>query len=252
MTNRLRKAAFAAALAFAAAATSAPARDVYIEPDAPIVATVLGDTIRLRDTGDATRAIVARLRERYASEQGIMPATAEVDAQAENLRLTLRKDAQRWRSSLEEIDRRLLQRSLKGPERKALEDERRVLATLLRAGPAGPAESTPLEDPRIVRFLAEGVVQQWKIDRALHRQYGGRIAVMSDGLQPLDAYRRFLEERRDRGDFQFLSLELERDFWKSFAPGPAQDFLAAGSREEAQAYAVPPWQPGKTGGGGRG
>jgi hypothetical protein len=84
-------------------------------------------------------------------------------------------------------------------------------------------------------------VKQWKIDRALHRQYGGRIAGPPGALEPVDAYRRFLEERRDRGDFQLFTPELEREFWKPYRTDSMHALLAPGSREEAAAYATPPW-----------
>lgn len=230
-----------AILALAAAAPLAQARDIFIEPDAPLVARVLEDTIRMRNPSDARHAIVARLLQRYAAENGIAAEPAEVDAQAESLRGTLQGDRLRWTYRLEEIDRRLGDRALPAAERKALMSERQVLRSLLRSEPGAQPTPTPQEHPELVRRLAEGAVKQWKIDRALHRQYGGRIAGPPGALEPVDAYRRFLEERRDRGDFQLFTAELEREFWKPYRTDSMHTFLAPGSREEARAYAVPPW-----------
>jgi hypothetical protein len=229
-------------VALAMAAPVAAARDIFIEPDAPIVALVLGDTVRLRGHDDARQAIVVRLLERYATEQGIVAEPAEIDAQAEVLRQTMQSDRQRWAARLEEVDRRLRERSLTAAERKSLTAERNVLLTLLRYGPDQQPGLPPLEDARILKPLATGIVRQWKLDRALYRQYGGRIAQQPGGPEPLDAYRRFLEERRNRGDFQIFTPELERAFWKPYAADAGQVFLASGSREEAQVYGVPPWQ----------
>ena len=104
MANPILRTILLAALA--AAAPLAPARDIYIEPDAPLVARVFDDTLRMRNPADARQAIVARLLERYAAENGIVAEPAEVDAQAKSLRGTLLGDRLRWAYRLEEIDRR--------------------------------------------------------------------------------------------------------------------------------------------------
>jgi hypothetical protein len=231
-------------LALAIAAPVAAARDIFIEPDAPIVALVLGDTVRLRSHDDARQAIVSRLLERYATEQGIVATPAEIEAQAEVLRQTMQADRQRWAARLDEVDRRLRERSLTAAERKSLAADRSVLLTLLNYGADQQPGPPPLEDARILKPLAAGIVRQWKLDRALYRQYGGRIAQRPGGPEPLDAHRRFLEERRGRGEFQIFTPELEGAFWKPYAADTRLDFLAPGSAEEARVYAIPPWQAG--------
>lgn len=240
MAKLLPQAAACALLALASVV--APAADVYVEPDAPVVALVLGDTIRLRSPDDVRQAIVVRLVNRYAAEKGIVAQPAEVAAQADALRGTLRGDRLRWSARLEEIERRLLVRTLGAAERQSLVAEREVLLVLLRAGTPGAPSDPPLEDPRIVDPLAAGIVRQWKVDRALHAQYGGRIALQPGGPEPIDAYRRFLEERRDRGEFQFLSADHERAFWRYYQGHAAWDYLVPGSAAEARAFATPPWQ----------
>lgn len=228
-------------LALAAGIGAAAARDIFIEPDAPIVALVLGDTLRLRNPDDVRRAIVARLLERYAAEKGIVAEPAEVEAQAQALRQTMRQDRARWGARLEEIERRLLERTLRAAERKSLLAERDVLVSLLNNGSASPTATPPLEDPRILKPLASGIVLQWKLDRALYQQYGGRVALQPEGPEPFEAMRRFLEERRGRGDFQLLVAEIDRAFWAHYLPGSRQ-LLPSGSPEEARAFSLAPWQ----------
>jgi hypothetical protein len=229
-------------LALAVAAPTAPARDIFIEPDAPLVARVFGDTIRMRNPEDAKQAILVRLLDQYAREKGIVAEPAEVDAQARDIRGTLQSDRQKWNARLEAIERRLRERSLGQAERKSLSAERNTLKTLLGDAPPGTPAIAPLEDDRIVRTLASGAVRQWKIDRALYQQYGGRIAAHPGGPEPHDAYRRFLEERSARQDFQIFSPELEQAFRQRYAVDAPYRFLRTGSPEEASAFAAPPWQ----------
>ncbi len=239
MANPILRTLLLAALAVAA--PLAPARDIFIEPDAPLVARVYDDTLRMRNPADARQAIVVRLLERYAAEKGIVAEAAEIDAYGETVRRTLQADRLHWTARQEEIDRRLAQRSLTQAERKALEAEREVLRSLLRSEPGKAPTATPPEDPKFIQVLAAGVVKQWKVDRALHRQYGGRVAVQRGGPEPVDAYRRFLEERRDRGDYQIFAPELEREFRTYYMTDAKHVFLPPGSPEEAQAFATPPW-----------
>jgi hypothetical protein len=229
-------------LALAGCAPPALARDIYIEPDAPLVARVFGDTLRMRNPADARQAIVAALVERFATASGIVAEPAEIDAQAESLRRTLESDRLGWIARQEEIDRRLGERTLPAGERRKLEAERQVLRTLLRSEPGVPPTATPPEGRQFIRWQAAGFVKQWKVDKALHRQYGGRIAGPPGWPEPVDAYRRFLEERHERGDFQILAPELEREFWKYYRTDSMHVFLPTGSREEAQAFATPPWE----------
>jgi hypothetical protein len=226
----------------AVAAPFALARDIFIEPDAPLVARVYADTLRMRNPADARQAIVATLRERFATENGIVAEPAEIDAHAESLRRTLEADRLRWIARQEEIDRRLGERTLPEAERKTLAAERQVLRTLLRSEPGVPPTATPPEGREFIRWQAAGYVKQWKVDRALHRQYGGRIAGPPGAPEPVDAHRRFLEDRHARGDFQILAPELEREFWKYYRTDSMHVFLPPGSREEAQAFATPPWE----------
>jgi len=226
----------------AAAAPALQASDVYSEPDAPLVARVFDDTIRIRRSAEARQAILVRLLERYAAGKGIVAEPAEIDAYADMLRQILQADRARWASRLEEIDKRLALRSLTETERKGLAAEREALRALLRSDAAETASTRTLEDKYFIRPLSAGFVKQWKVDRALYQQYGGRIAVELGTPEPVDAYLRFLEESRDRGDFQLLAPELEREFWWPFRTDAMHTFLVPGSPEEARTYATPPWQ----------
>ena len=89
--------------------------------------------------------------------------------------------------------------------------------------------------------MAAAFIRQWKINRALYQQYGGRIIFQQGGPEPLDAYRKFLEEQRAHGDFVIVNKELERAFWRYYLNDAMHTFYPAGSKDEAQAFETPPW-----------
>ena len=62
------------------------------------------------------------------------------------------------------------------------------------------------------------------------------------GPEPLDAYRRFLEERQKAGDFRIAEPSFEAEFWRYFTDDSIHSFFEKGSEEEAMVFEVPPWE----------
>ena len=50
--------------------------------------------------------------------------------------------------------------------------------------------------------MTPSMIRQWKSNRQLYREYGGRVIFQQFGPEPLDAYRRFLEEQQNAGAFE--------------------------------------------------
>ncbi len=64
------------------------------------------------------------------------------------------------------------------------------------------------------RMIAEAAVKQWKLDRALYKQYGGTVIFQqSNPFEPVGAYRKFLEEKERAGVFEILDPALKQSFW---------------------------------------
>ncbi len=85
------------------------------------------------------------------------------------------------------------------------------------------------------------LILQWKINRALYEQYGGRIIFQQGGPEPLDAYRRFLEERQAQGAFEILNKDLEAPFWRYYVTDAIHSLYPPGSEEEAKTFQTPWW-----------
>ena len=90
-------------------------------------------------------------------------------------------------------------------------------------------------------MVAEAFIRQWKINRALYGQYGGRIGYQQGGPEPLDAYRRFLQEQRAQGAFEILDKDLEAGFWHYYLTDSIHAFYPSGSNEESSAFETPWW-----------
>lgn len=176
---------------------------VYGDPKLPLAGNVLGADIHTQDAEELRYYVLQKLTDRYATDKGIGVTEAEKAAYIEHVRAALSKDPN-------------------------------------FAGSAPDTEESA-EDRAAREEIAAAFIVQWKINRALHEQYGGRIIYQQGGPEPLDAYREFLEERAASGDFRIANEDLEAAFWRYYRDESMHDFLKPGSAEEAKAFADPPW-----------
>jgi hypothetical protein len=169
------------------------------------VAEVLGEPVPSTDAAEIQETIITRLLDQYAAERGIVAEPPEVDA--------------------------------------LLEKMRRDMAA---RGPAAEDDLTAEEKAQVdamERDMARGIIRQWKINKALYDQYGGRIIYQQFGPEPLDAYREFLRQREADGAFAIRDQALERSFWRYFTDDSMHDFMTPGGADEARAFTIPPWEP---------
>jgi hypothetical protein len=126
----------------------------------------------------------------------------------------------------------------------ATAQEKRRHAEQVRESVAAATGQAPERSPEADAAreqVAEAFIVQWKLNAAVYRRYGGRIAWQQGGPEPLDAWRRFLEESRARGDFTILDPGQEEEFWRYWRTDSLHSFFVRGSPEEAKAFAAPPW-----------
>jgi hypothetical protein len=168
------------------------------------IATVLGDAVNTTDPQALRDALLTPLLDRHAAERGIRVEPEETDA--------------------------------------LLEKMRRDMAA---SSPAAEDDLTPEEKAEVdamERDMARGIIQHWKINKALYDEYGGRIIYQQLGPEPLDAYRQFLRACEADGAFTIRDQATETSFWRDFTDDSIHDFMAPGSDDEARAYRVPPWE----------
>lgn len=183
--------------------TMADGSIIEFAPLPPLAATVLGEEIRSADADEMQSRVLQRLLDAYASGQGITVSEAELDEYVTNL-------------------------------------ERGMAAEgLAAADDLTPEEAAEVNAMR--RDMGRALILQWKINKALYEQYGGRIIYQQFGPEPLDAYRTYLEERQSAGDFTIENPDMQESFWRYFTDDSMHDFMPVGSEDETRAFAEPPW-----------
>lgn len=183
-----------------------------IESDtqAPRVATVLGEEVRTEDADALQRILLTRLFDRYAERQAIAVTDGEIAAFVDDMRRGMR------------------------------------VRGLTAEDDLSPEEAAQVESMR--RDMARAMIRQWKLNRALYRQYGGRIVFQQLGPEPLDTYRQYLEERQAAGDFEITDAQLAAQFWRYFTDDAMHSFYVPDSAAAAQAFERPPWERSTVGG----
>jgi hypothetical protein len=195
----------AAASGVGAQGAEAPAAEPMTRRDPePLAATVLGEEVRTSDARELKETILTRLFDRYAEKHGIEVSDAEIDAYVVSVK--------------------------RGMHAMGLTAEEAL----------SPEEAAQVEQMR--RDMGRAMIRQWKLNRALYERHGGRIIFQQLGPEPLDAYRRYLEDRQVAGDFTIHDRSLEGAFWRYFTDDSMHDFYEHGSDAESQAFAIPPWE----------
>jgi hypothetical protein len=205
-----------------------------------LVAEVLGTEIHAADPEEMKYVILSRLLEPCAAESSIEVSQADIDACINAMQSVAEQDRQRRAQQRDELVRQLASADPDGAEHAALSAELETLDQF-----AEFAVSLPTSDSREGREAREQVasafIRQWKINRALYRQCGGRIIFQQSGPEPLDACRTFLEEQQDKGASRIEDNSLETEFWKYYRTDSIHSFYPAGSREVVQAFESPWW-----------
>ena len=187
-------------------ATMADGAILKFEPLAAMeyTATVLGDELTTTDEAELMDAILGRLFDQFAREQDVSVERSEIDRFLENLQ--------------------------SGKEKAGL------------TGDEDLTEEESLQLEELQTSMATAMIRQWKINKALFEEYGGRIIYQQLGPEPLDAYRIYLEKRQSEGAFQIRDPELAAAFWSYFTDDARHDFMEVDGVEAGKAFSTPFWE----------
>jgi len=187
-------------------ATMADGSILKFEPSGSDATTaqVLGTNLIATDESELVSAILTPLLDQYASETGIEVEPSEIDGFLEDLR--------------------------DGKEQEGLTSDEDLTEE----------EAAQIEE--METSMATSMIRQWKINKALHEGYGGRIIYQQLGPEPLDAYRAFLESRQADGAFEIFEPALADGFWSYFTDEARHDFMEPGSADAQNAFSTPVWE----------
>lgn len=177
-------------------------------------------TMNVQDAARRLRGIALGIAaDRYIADKHLQATAEDLNAFSKwdaEFRKTEQPDRVR---RLQEIDTQLAAAGLTPPQRKALEDERRVLQSfgamqdMRQSRPLGPGD-----EQRAMQVWIEG----HKLRKALYEQYGGRVGMTPLGPDPVGATEAWLRDLEKTGRLRILDDALAEEFWRAFEREPRQ------------------------------
>lgn len=215
------------------AAAQAPIED-------PVIARVLDIEIRASQRGQLRDRVLGPLLDNYRRDRGIEATPDEIELFIVKYKEKQEKISEQWRAEIAEIEHRLDTELLDPKERQRLDERLDRLRQHLEPKPVEVGRRRGLDKLR--RALREKVARQnilaWKTNKAFYKEYGGRVIFKQAGPEPLDAYRKFLEEQAAAGSFEILDSADKQEFWSYFHNDSIHAFVDPGG---AEIFATPWW-----------
>ena len=212
------------------------AAESYGKAEDPLVAEVLGMEIRTKDVSIMQGVIGQKLLEKYAKQHKIEVLQKDIDLYVANLDAFMAKDRKRREAELLEVQEKLKSSSLSTEEKENLQSSLNVLESLHEMDVQEDKEKI-METKDALKgkqTVAKTFIRQELINKALYKQYGGRIIAQQMGAEPYDAMHKFLKEEEKNGSFKIIDKSFEAPFWNYYADESKHSFYKKGSKEEKE------------------
>jgi len=209
------------------------AQEGYGKSADPVAAEVLGEPVRTSNPGEMVYVIKQVLSVNYAREHGLQATDAEIKdfvARKKELDARARKDIQARQGA---IEKSLQAENLPDSEREQLEGELKFLQQMQQTAVDADKQADKPERVAAETQMARAIIGQWKVNKALYKQYGGRVIYMQGGAEPLDAYYKFFKEAQKSGDFKIMNEEFETAFWNYYVTDSKHKFYPENEAEQA-------------------
>ena len=187
-------------------------------PDpAAVVATLKGKPIHRRDAADG-RALLGRilapLLEEFAVERRVDATPAEVTEQIRRIDETKNTMELSFRRELAKLEAALANAQNDYQTKvitETIESLKKSNAEIRRLQPQLEKYRLPEAERR---ETSRTMIRGYKINQALWGEYGGRVIFQQFGPEPIDAYRRFLEDHQKKGTFTIVDKTMKDAFWE--------------------------------------
>ena len=181
--------------------------DLGPEKDEPV------QVVRFRDL------IWERVARHYVAERGLAATDGEVAEFLSYHREFDRRDRAQRARKLEELNQRLAKGELEVDERAWLEEFRAVLTRLAQHDAEKERSAPP--DPEQLGALSRPWLEMWKMNKALHEQYGGAVAVTRSGPEPFGARAALIRDYERQGRVRFYEPRLREALFALLTKPPS-------------------------------
>lgn len=192
-----------------------------------------------------TAIIFGTLLEEFRNAEDIEPTPEEIEQFIEATETAEAASQRQFEERREEIRTLLEAGDLTDAEQGRLESELKTLESILEMNAEQEAfgrehfgDEYEAQQRDIQERIGRQMIASWKTNRSLYERYGGRVIFQQAGPEPVDAYRKFLEEHREAGDFEIVDPELREQFWRYFVNDRMHTFY---DEDEGAKWMETPW-----------
>jgi hypothetical protein len=144
--------------------------------------------------------------ERFVAEKKFDATADEIEAFRRTLRKSSEQQARETEERLATVKADLASKDLRDEDKAKLEKDQAMLEKTLLSWRETAGKDAPDDAAR--RFIIA-----WKIERELHRVYGGRVIFQQAGPEALDARRLLFEQAEKNGDLKFDDVGVRQLFY---------------------------------------
>ena len=196
--------------------------------------------VRTSNPGEMAYVIKQMLTVNYAKTHNLQATNAEIEQFIEGKKKAdagVRKEVEARRG---EIKKALQSETLPDEDRKQLNGELQFLQQMQQAEQDADKQNGDPDRAAAETQMARAIIGQWKVKKALYKQYGGRVIYQQGGAEPLDAYYKYFKAAQQAGELKFVDKDLETAFWGYFTSDSKHKFYS--DNEKDQAINTPWWQ----------
>lgn len=217
------------------------AQETYGRSDAPLVAEVLDLQIRTSNPDEMAYVIKQILLRHYVEEQGLQATDKEIAALLNRKQEVMEKDRKVMEARRKQLEKTLASNPPAGDALTRLEKELASLNGMQQAMAEADSRAGTPESAAAENRVARAFVEQWKVNQALFRQYGGRVIYQQGGAEPLDAYHEFFKAAQKSGELLIVNKDFEPAFWRYYTTDSLHKFVPESGNQEEQAINTPWW-----------
>ena len=217
------------------------AQETYGPGDAPLVAVVGDVEIHTSNPDEMAYLIKQLLVKQYIEDNKLQATDAELAGFLQRKQLLMENNRIKLETRRDEIRQTLTEASLTAQARTQLEKERDALDEMDKAMRQAESRAGTAEGDAAETLVARSFIEQWKVNRALYRQYGGRVIYQQGGAEPLDSWQQFLRDAQKAGQFKILQQQMEPALWSYYTQDSIHSFYPDGAASKEQAINTPWW-----------
>jgi hypothetical protein len=215
--------------------------ETYGKSDAPLAAEARGVQIRTSNPDEMAYVIKQILLRHYVEEQGLQATDKEIAQLLKRKQEVMEKDRKAMEARRSELEKALASKTPEDDDRKQLEAELESLEAMNKAMMEADSRAGTPESAAAEARVASVFVEQWKVNQALYRQYGGRVVYQQGGAEPLDAYHEFFKAAQKSGEFRIINKDFETALWRYYTTDSLHRFIPESGNQKEQAINTPWW-----------